>query len=217
MNREMAKQKEEKDLAERKRMGTEPKEPKEILGVFNARGEIRQCNEGKYDFDLDDRTDPTTIVFELKVPRFMGTDSLDVDVNPWYVRVVCKEKLTQLRLPAEVAVDTAKVQRSKATGALKITMKRLVPGRESRQKENQPVNIEPLKAKEPPEPSRTKKLVASGPANPANILAQNKKTHLKEVNGAKKVIRSLPTSTGPSAAIDDHPDVPPLEPIPSYG
>jgi len=214
MNREMAKQKEAKDAQERKRMGTEPKEPKEIPPVLNARGEIRQCNEGKYDFDLDDRTDPHIIVFELKVPKFMGTDSLEVDVNPWYVRVVCKEKLTQLRLPGEVSVDTAKVQRSKTTGALKITMQRLAPESSIRQKENKPVNIVPLKPKEEAKPSRTKKLAASGPANPANILATNQRPHLKEVSGAKKIIRNT-TSTAP-VTTDDHPEVPPLEPIPSF-
>ena len=36
--------------------------------------------------------------------------------------MIVKEKLTQLRLPCEVIVEESKVQRSKVTGALKITM-----------------------------------------------------------------------------------------------
>ena len=36
----------------------------------------------------------------------METGLIDVDVNPQYVRVVCHEKLTQLKLPEEVDVET---------------------------------------------------------------------------------------------------------------
>ena len=52
----------------------------------------------------------------------MDTAQLDVDVNPSYIRVVCKDKLTQMRLPYDVNVTETKVQRSKATGVLKVTM-----------------------------------------------------------------------------------------------
>merc|ERR1712232_34865 len=78
---EMAEQKAEKDRQERRRMGTEPKEKREVPGVYNFRGEIRQCNEGKYDFNLDDVTDPNMIIFELSVPKYLETDSLNVDIN----------------------------------------------------------------------------------------------------------------------------------------
>ncbi len=39
-----------------------------------------------------------------------------------YIRVICKEKLTQLKLPEEVNVSETTVQRSKTTGFLKIKM-----------------------------------------------------------------------------------------------
>jgi len=123
---EMAAQKEEKDKNERRRMGTEPKEPRQIPGIYNARGDIRQCNEGKYDFNIDDTTDPTKIIFELGVPKYLETGALDVDVNPMYVRCVVKEKVTQLKLPGEVKPDACKVQRSRTTGHLRIEMP---PGR----------------------------------------------------------------------------------------
>ena len=42
----MGKQKAEKEMNEKRRMGTEPKEPKVIPDAYTARGEIRQCNEG---------------------------------------------------------------------------------------------------------------------------------------------------------------------------
>merc|ERR1712113_25682 len=103
-------------------MGTEEKPPRQIPGIYNARGEIRQCNEGKYDFNIDDISDPVKIIFELGVPKYLDTTALDVDVNPLYVRCVVKEKVTQLKLPGEVRPDSSKVQRSRTTGSLRIDM-----------------------------------------------------------------------------------------------
>jgi len=120
--RELYAQKEKKEDYERKRMGTDKKPPREIPGVLNHKGEIRQCNEGKYDFKIDDDSQVGMVIFELGVPKYMDTASLDVDVNPWYVRCVVKEKLSQLKLPLEVAPSKAVVQRSKTTGWLKVTM-----------------------------------------------------------------------------------------------
>mmetsp|Transcript_122406 Transcript_122406/g.342618 ORF Transcript_122406/g.342618 Transcript_122406/m.342618 type:complete len:427 (+) Transcript_122406:98-1378(+) len=159
---EMAAQKEEKDKNERRRMGTEPKEPRQVPGVYNARGEIRQCNEGKYDFDIDDDSDPTKIIFELAVPKYLDTSALDVDVNPLYVRCVVREKVTQLKLPAEVCPDACKVQRSRITGSLRIEMPLADPGRvrnrASRQPE--PPELQPLQAEAPRAPKQVKGAVS---------------------------------------------------------
>lgn len=143
---EMAEQKEEKDRNERRRMGTEPKEPRQVPGVYNARGEIRQCNEGKYDFDMDDTSDPTKVVFELGVPKYLETSALDVDVNPLYVRCVIKDKVTQLKLPAEVRPDACKVQRSRTTGSLRIDMPLAEPGRVRGSAPQPHADLQPLKA-----------------------------------------------------------------------
>eukprot|EP00392_Amoebophrya_sp_AT5.2_P008490 g8517.t1 len=113
-------QKQEKEANEKRRMGTEKKEAKEIPGAYTARGDIRQCNEGKYRFRMDEIGDD--VVFELETPKHLETGLIDVDVNPWYVRVICKEKLTQLKLPEEVNVCETSVQRSRVTGFLKIKM-----------------------------------------------------------------------------------------------
>jgi len=144
MYMEMAEQKEEKEKNERRRMGTESKEPREIPGIYNTRGEIRQCNEGKYDFNLDDSSEPGKIIFELWVPKYLETGSLNVDVQPEYVRCVVKEKVTQLKLPDEVSPDKSKVQRSKTTGVLRIEMPLVDPRiRRSSQQPAQP-EIQPL-------------------------------------------------------------------------
>ncbi|CAD7941382.1 unnamed protein product [Amoebophrya sp. A25] len=120
MAREMGKQKAEKEMHERRRMGTEPKEAREIPGAYTARGDIRQCNEGKYVFRMEEIGNE--VVFELETPKHLETGLIDVDVNPWYVRVICREKLTQLKLPEEVNVCETSVQRSKTSGFLKIRM-----------------------------------------------------------------------------------------------
>jgi protein TilB len=120
--RELAGQKEAKELQEKKRLGTEDKPPREIPGVLNAKGELRQCNEGKYEFKLDDWSDPTVIVFEVQVPKYLDTSLIDLDVNPKYIRCVIKQKVLQLLLPAEVNSTNSKVTRSRTTGILRVDM-----------------------------------------------------------------------------------------------
>ena len=51
----------------------------------------------------------------------MDTSSLNVDVQPTYVRCDIKDKITQLHWPEEVMIDGAQIQRSQTTGALCIT------------------------------------------------------------------------------------------------
>merc|ERR1740121_2041605 len=127
-------------------MGTEKKPPREIPGVYNAKGEIRQCNEGRWDFNMDEWAVPGTVLFELGVPKYLDTTALDVDVNPLYVRCVVKEKVTQLKLPCEVRPDTSKVQRSRTTGCLRIEMPKVEPGRVRGQKKPAKPELQPLQA-----------------------------------------------------------------------
>ena len=120
--RELGQQKEAKEEQEKKRLGTDDKPPREILGVYNTSGEIRQCNEGKYDFKLDDWSNPGCIILEVQVPRHLDTSLLDVDVNPHYVRCVIKSKVLQLLLHAEVDCSRSKVIRARTTGILRVEM-----------------------------------------------------------------------------------------------
>merc|ERR1711976_646030 len=144
MYMEMAAQKEEKERNEKRRMGTEEKAPREIPAVYNARGEIRQCNEGKYDFNLDEYAEPGKVLFELAVSKYLDTTSLDVDVNPFYVRVVVKDKVTQLKLPSEVRPDASTVKRSRTTGSLRIEMPLVDPRLRESRPAPQP-ELQPLK------------------------------------------------------------------------
>eukprot|EP00933_Yihiella_yeosuensis_P041003 TRINITY_DN3542_c1_g1_i1.p1 TRINITY_DN3542_c1_g1~~TRINITY_DN3542_c1_g1_i1.p1 ORF type:complete len:428 (+),score=117.05 TRINITY_DN3542_c1_g1_i1:56-1339(+) len=218
---ELAEQKEEKEKNERRRMGTEPKEPRVVPGVYNFKGEIRQCNEGKYDFDMDDTTHPDRIIFELGVPKYLDTSMLDVDVNPLYVRVVVREKVTQLKLPAEVQVEASKVQRSRTTGCLRIEMPLVDPGQvKDKKKEAQPelTPLTPAPAKEPTPARAGYTGGAKGPAKAVSGISGIYKDPKKSSTKGKseqllKEVKTVKTNKTPAAAVDDDDDddIPPLE------
>jgi len=204
---ELAAQKEEKDRNERRRMGSEPKEPRVVPGVYNARGEIRQCNEGKYDFNMDDTTFPDKVIFELSVPKYLDTTALDVDVQPTYVRCVCKDKVTQLKLPAEVKPDAAKIQRSKVTGSLRIEMP-LLEARAVRERKNAQPEIQPLKPAA--EPTLRTSAPSSGKAVSVKGIYQDPKRVAKKPTQLLREVKTTRTSNG-YPMDDDDDDIPPLE------
>jgi protein TilB len=218
MYMEMAEQKEEKDRNERRRMGTEPKEAREVPGVYNARGEIRQCNEGKYDFNIDDTSDPAKIVFELGVPKYLDTTMLDVDVNPLYVRCVVRDKVTQLKLPKEVRPDASKVQRSRTTGQLRIEMP-LVDPRQARETTAPPQpELRPLEPSAAPGGSQPRK----GPTGTVSVRGIYKDAKRVAAPKGKELLREVRTTRTEGAsnraskpdaaeADSDDEDVPPLE------
>merc|ERR1712087_376102 len=191
-------------------MGTEPKEPRVVPGVYNARGEIRQCNEGRYDFDMDEETDPLLVIFELGVPKYLDTSALDVDINPLYVRVVVKDKVTQLKVPCEIAPDASKVQRSRTTGRLRIEMPKVEPGRVRGQKKSSEPELQPLQAeidskgtKAPAPKAKAAVSVKGIYQDPKRVAQPKEKELLKEV----RTIR-----TAGSAEDSDDDGIPPLDP-----
>jgi len=230
---EMAEQKEEKEKNERRRMGTEPKEPRVVPAVYNARGEIRQCNEGKYDFNIDDVSEPGKIIFELGVPKYLDTTALDVDVNPLYVRVVVKEKVTQLKLPAEVKIDSSKVVRSRTTGCLRIEMPLADPRPVRKLTQAAQPELEPLKPSQAPAgPPRNlqggavsvhgiykdRRRVAAD--KPKELLREVRttRTSADALSGggyAAAPVRGSGKEAGGPAAVDDDDDddIPPLEAV----
>jgi len=92
-------------------------EKKEIT-VYNAKGEVRQANEGKYEWRFDESIDKTSIIFEIKIPKYMDTSAINVDLQPNYVRLDIKGRITQLSIPEDILVEKSKVQRSTTTGCL---------------------------------------------------------------------------------------------------
>ena len=90
-------------------------------GVYNKDGNPLQCNHGGYPWKFEESEDRTCWIFELQVPKFMDTASLNVDLQPQYVRAEIKDKVTQLSWPEDIMVERSKIQRSTTTGYLVIT------------------------------------------------------------------------------------------------
>jgi len=220
MYMELAAQKEEKDANERRRMGTEPKPPRVVPGVYNARGEIRQCNEGKYDFEIDDTSDPTKILFELGVPKYLDTGALDVDVNPLYVRCVVRDKVTQLKLPSEIRPDASKVQRSRMTGSLRIEMPLVDPRPVRASTGGQQPELEPLQPAGAP--SRPSLAGGAGGAVSVHGIYKDPRTLAKHTKGellhevrTTRAAAEAPSVLGGGGDDDDDDGVPPLLPVTS--
>ena len=57
--------------------------------------------------------------------KHMDTSLIDVDIQPWYVRVTIKGKILQLVMLAEVSPDRSTAQRSQTTGHLVLTLPKL--------------------------------------------------------------------------------------------
>lgn len=133
MYRELAEDKAEKDAREKERLPKErdaDKEQKEALErtrKLENEGRIRQCNEGKWDFRLDEYAKSDAVTLDVSVPKHLDSSLIDVDIHPEYVSVIIKSKVLRLTLPAEVKVDESKAQRSKTTGHLVLTMPKVNP------------------------------------------------------------------------------------------
>jgi len=52
------------------------------------------------------------IMLDLYIPKYMDTSLVDVDMNPEYIRIDVKGKITQIRFGVEVMVDTTRILRS---------------------------------------------------------------------------------------------------------
>jgi hypothetical protein len=48
--------------------------------TYNKDGSIRQANKGGYEWRFDETEDKTSIIFEIKVPKFMDTSKINVDL-----------------------------------------------------------------------------------------------------------------------------------------
>ena len=53
---------------------------REPVSVYNAFGDIRQCNEGKYEFKYSESEDKTCVILEVWVPKFLDTSLINVDL-----------------------------------------------------------------------------------------------------------------------------------------
>jgi protein TilB len=121
MHEEMEQQK----LEQEKRKNPDAfKPPKPLSSEMNLKGDRRQCNEGKYLFNMREWDDPDYSFFELKISKYIDTSEIVAQVYPNFVSVRVLTKLTQLRLFEEVIPEGSKIQRSEITGDLIMTMRK---------------------------------------------------------------------------------------------
>jgi protein TilB len=114
----------EKKKEEEKKPEDAPQKPK-VSSQFLPNGEMRQCNEGKYEFRVEEYEDPVVTTFTLRVPKFMDTSLLNVEVHPFFVSVRVKDRLTQIKLWEEVRTTPLSVQRATTTGFLVIKLQKI--------------------------------------------------------------------------------------------
>jgi len=83
---------------------------------------IYQKNEGDWNFKLLESDDEKNMLLDVDIGKFIDISLVDVDVQPKWVRMLCKGRLLQLELSEEVNPDMSNAQRSKTTGHLVVTM-----------------------------------------------------------------------------------------------
>ena len=102
-------------------LGDEPTIKEVPTPVYKENGELRFCNQGRYEVFLDEDIYTTVITtFRIKLPKFLDTSQIKVDLNPNYFRVDVKGKITQWRFDNDIIVEKATVQRSTTTGVFEI-------------------------------------------------------------------------------------------------
>lgn len=136
ISNEMAKQKEEKELKEQanqpkfKREEDFMNDQKEAIDkarLREDRGDIKQCNEGKWEFRFDEEMKPGYLTLDIKIQKHLSSSLIDVDVHPTYVSIVIKSKVLRLVLPTEVKAENSTAERSTTTGHLFISMPKCNP------------------------------------------------------------------------------------------
>lgn len=77
----------EKKEAGRKNSQTDKEKPKTQSSMYNKDGEMRQCNEGRYDYKLREWDDPEWSFFEMSLPHFLDTSQIKFELFPNFVSV----------------------------------------------------------------------------------------------------------------------------------
>jgi len=129
--RELARQKKEKEDRDKENQPRErdfDKEQKEAVEAIRKKEEesgereVKQKNEGGWDFSWDEESKPGMLILSIPVPRHLDSSLIDVDVHPTYVSVIIKSKTLRLRNLCEVKAESSKCQRAKVNGALMVIM-----------------------------------------------------------------------------------------------
>lgn len=195
----------EKEAVEEQRKGIRTNKVPKRETVLERDGKRYNLNQGKWPFRLDDTTDPNIITLEVKVPKYLSTHNIDLDVQPTSIKIVAEERTFQIVLGEEVCPDKSSCQRSQITGALVVTMptmtEKYVPQKSERKRKTEKIKEKPVKTSEYLEVDSSKQ---SG-LDFSKIIDNNKSR--STLAPAKRVVA---TEKKVSDEFVDDPDVPPL-------
>ncbi|KAJ3343164.1 Protein tilB [Gonapodya sp. JEL0774] len=100
-----------------------PKNPKPG-SLFGPDGRVLRRNEGKWAFSFSETR--SSVILRVEISKFVDTSLVDLDVHPTWLRVTIKGKILQLVLDEEIQPDDVIAERSKHSGQLVITMRKVV-------------------------------------------------------------------------------------------
>jgi protein TilB len=131
MYREMAEQKEEQEARKRQNeprkrdAAAEHAARAAAVRQAEAEGIIRQTNEGRWDFVLEDEWTSPNVCLRLSLSRFLDSSLISVDTHPLYISIVIRNKTFRILWPEEVRSSEGTCQRSATTGELCVTVPRV--------------------------------------------------------------------------------------------
>ena len=86
MYKEMQAEQQKKEES-RKGSQEDKDKPKKPSSMYNKEGELRQCNEGRYEYKLREWDDPEWSFFEMSLPHFLETSQINFELFPNFVSV----------------------------------------------------------------------------------------------------------------------------------
>ena len=155
-------------------------------------------NPSGVEFTIDE-DQAREVELRLKIPKFMDTELIDIDSQPWYIRLSINGKPFQIVWRNEVKPDDGTAQRSKITGELLIKIPKLYPSKEK-----------------PKETSEAKKILDPAPEKETKKETVDYRNIVKEAEKAEKekISKKKKAKTRPNDAdfVDDS-AIPPLETV----
>lgn len=107
--------------SKRSNKANEPETKKE-RPLFSKSGKPLNINESRLKFEFTEDSTKNCQILKIFLPKSLDTSDMEVDVQPWYIKVQNKRGLLfQMTLFEEVCPDKSTAERSMATGNLVIT------------------------------------------------------------------------------------------------
>lgn len=87
MYKEMQAEQEKHEAEKKGNQAEKDAKKKQLSSMYNKEGEMRVCNEGRYDYSLKEWDDPEWSFFEMHIPQFLDTNQLTFELFPNFISV----------------------------------------------------------------------------------------------------------------------------------